>query len=149
MALPLSPPHKAFNGTIWRHHSTILFVATLAVLMVACGGGTEEQGVQPDPASAQSEPLGSTATTPITNNNSATLAWDPVAADNLSGYRVYFGTMTRSYAQLPGEGLPVGNVTTYTVSGLSSGMRYYFAVTAVDTLGNESGFSQEVFKDIL
>jgi hypothetical protein len=42
----------------------------------------------------------------------------------------------------------VGNVAAYTLMGLSNGARYYFAVTAFDISGNESGYSNEVFKDI-
>jgi hypothetical protein len=37
----------------------------------------------------------------------------------------------------------VGNVTSYRVDGLVEGQTYYFAVTAEDTSGNESGFSIE------
>ena len=47
-----------------------------------------------------------------------------------------------------GDGIPldvdVGNVTTYTVTGLADGATYYFAVTAYDSVGNESGYSNEV-----
>ncbi|MEW6329952.1 MAG: Ig-like domain-containing protein [Pseudomonadota bacterium] len=81
-------------------------------------------------------------------SNSAILTWDAVAATNLSGYRVYYGTSPGSYQQAPGQGLSVGNITAYTLTGLSNGTRYYFAVTAFDTAGNESGYSNEVFKDI-
>jgi chitodextrinase len=79
--------------------------------------------------------------------NTATLVWDPVTAPNLSGYRVYYGTAQGTYLQPAGQGLNVGNVTTYTVTGLSNGTRYFFAVTAFDMM-NESAFSNEVFKDI-
>jgi chitodextrinase len=79
----------------------------------------------------------------------ATLAWNAVAAGNLSGYRVYYGTAPGTYLQPKGAGLPVAaNVTTFTVTGLSSGTRYYFAVTAFDALNNESVYSSEVIKDI-
>src|SRR5436190_1454855 len=76
---------------------------------------------------------------------SATLAWDAVTAANLSGYRIYYGTAPGTYLQSAGQGLNVGNVTTYTVTGLSSGTRYYFAVVAYDTSSNESTYSNEVF----
>src|SRR5438876_8592692 len=75
----------------------------------------------------------------------ATLAWDAVTAANLSGYRIYYGTAPGTYLQSAGQGPNVGNVTTYTVTGLSSGTRYYFAVAAYDTLNNESTYSNEVF----
>jgi hypothetical protein len=52
------------------------------------------------------------------------------------------------YFQDRGSGLSVGNVTTFSLAGLNSGRRYYFVATAQDTMGNESGYSNEVFKDI-
>ena len=42
----------------------------------------------------------------------------------------------------------MGNVTAYTITGLASGTQYYFAVTAFDTLGVESLYSNEVSKNI-
>jgi hypothetical protein len=78
----------------------------------------------------------------------AALAWDPVATGNLAGYRLYWGTSPGVYFQSPGSGLSVGDVTNYSLAGLNSGTRYYFAATAQDTMGNESSYSNEVFKDI-
>ena len=40
----------------------------------------------------------------------------------------------------------VGNVTTYTLTGLDDGETYYFAATALDDNNNESGYSNEVSK---
>jgi hypothetical protein len=71
---------------------------------------------------------------------SATLTWQANSETDLAGYQVYYGTSSRSYG-LP---VPVGKVTTYQLSGLQEGRTYYFAVTAVDTSGNESGYSTEV-----
>jgi fibronectin type 3 domain-containing protein len=65
---------------------------------------------------------------------------------NISGYRVYVGTASGQYQF--GQGLDVGNVTSYTVTGLSTGTRYYFVATAYDTSNIESELSNEVFKDI-
>src|SRR5256714_2643399 len=89
-----------------------------------------------------------TGSTPPPPSNSASLAWDSVTAPNLSGYRVYFGTAPGTYLQSPGQGISVGNVATYTMTGLASATRYYFAVTDFDILGKESSYSNEVFKDI-
>lgn len=80
--------------------------------------------------------------------NTAILAWDAVTSPNLGGYRVYYGTAPGTYFQAAGQGINVGNVTTYTVTGLGSGTRYYFSATAYDTSNNESVYSNEVFKDI-
>lgn len=67
------------------------------------------------------------------------LAWDANTETNLSGYKVYYGTSSRTY----GTPINAGNVTTYTVTNLSNGT-YYFAVTAYNTTGQESGYSNEV-----
>lgn len=80
--------------------------------------------------------------------NSAFLEWDAVSYPSLRGYRVYYGPDQGSYLQLRGRGIDVGDVTAYTVTGLISGRRYYFAVTAYDSSNNESEYSNEVFKDI-
>ena len=71
---------------------------------------------------------------------SIALAWDPVGDPRLAGYKVYYGTSSRNYS---GQ-IDVGNVTTRTVSGLTDGAKYYFAVTAYDGSRIESGFSNEV-----
>jgi hypothetical protein len=77
----------------------------------------------------------------------ATLAWDAVTHPDRRGYRVYFGTAPGTYLQAAGNGVDIGDVTTHTVTGLDSGRRYYFAVTAYTSTG-ESAFSNEAFKDI-
>ncbi|MFP4420632.1 MAG: fibronectin type III domain-containing protein [Desulfococcaceae bacterium] len=75
---------------------------------------------------------------------SATLNWTANEESDLNEYRVYFGERSRNY----GPYIPVPSGTQYTVEGLEAGKTYYFAVTAVDTSGNESGFSREVSKTI-
>ena len=67
------------------------------------------------------------------------LSWDPVTASNLAGYKVNYGTASGVY----GTPIPVGNITSYTVTGLSSGT-YYLAVAAFETSGSVSDYSNEV-----
>jgi hypothetical protein len=76
------------------------------------------------------------------------LSWSANIEPTLSGYRVYYGSAPGTYIQSAAQGINAGNVTVHIVNGLTGGQRYYFAVTAYDTSGNESGFSNEVFKDI-
>jgi chitodextrinase len=90
----------------------------------------------------------SVTTPPSPPSNSASLTWDAVTAPTLSGYRIYFGTAPGTYLQSLGQGISVGNVTAYTIAGLASATQYYFTVTAFDTLGVESPYSNEVFKSI-
>ena len=107
-----------------RRYSGALLLLAIASLLIACGGGS------------------SPGTTP---SSSVTLEWDAVIDPSLVGYRLYYGLAPgRTYLQAPGEGLSVGNVPTYTLTGLSSGTTYYFGVTAYDTANNESGYSNEV-----
>lgn len=73
----------------------------------------------------------------------AVLSWNQNTETDLAGYKVYYGTASRSY----GSPTDVGNKTTFTVTGLN-GQTYYFAVTAYDTAGNESGYSNEVSKTL-
>ncbi len=75
----------------------------------------------------------------------ATVSWDPNTEDDLAGYKVYWGTQpNRNYTDV----LDVGNVTSHTFDNLQEGQTYYFAVTAYDRAGNESGFSEEVSAEI-
>jgi len=98
------------------------------------------------------DPTGDTTTAGDTTTNTATdntalLEWDAVNDPSLGGYRVYHA-IAGAYYPAQGSGVNVGNSTSYTVAGLDSGTRYYFRVTAFDSKGNESGFSNEVYKDI-
>lgn len=69
-----------------------------------------------------------------------TLAWDRNLETDLAGYKIYYGTGSRAYNWF----IDVGNVTTYTVTGLADGSTYYFAATAYDTSNIESTYSSEV-----
>ena len=71
------------------------------------------------------------------------LAWDANTEADLAGYKVYYGTAIRVY----GTPTPVGKITAYTITGLTPGT-YYFAITAVNAGGQESGYSNEVFTSI-
>jgi hypothetical protein len=68
------------------------------------------------------------------------VAWDPETDPNVAGYKVYYGTASRSY-QYNND---AGKNTTSTVSNLQTGTTYYFAVTAYNATGIESGYSAEV-----
>ena len=68
-----------------------------------------------------------------------TLKWNANTDANLAGYTVYSGTNSHSY----NKSNFVGNVTTNTPTGLIAGTTYYFAITAKNTTGQESAFSNE------
>ncbi len=68
-----------------------------------------------------------------------TIAWNPSSGIEVAGYRLYVGTSTESYR----AAIDVGNVTAYTVRELGVGT-YYFAVTAYNSAGLESAYSNEI-----
>jgi phosphodiesterase/alkaline phosphatase D-like protein len=72
----------------------------------------------------------------------ASLSWDANTESNLAGYKVYYGTSSGNY----GPPVDVGNQTSFTVTGLN-GLIYFFAVTAYNDSGDESGYSTEVSKN--
>lgn len=96
------------------------------------------------------------------DTTTVTLTWQPISPiPNVGcrrpgsdepdlGYRLYYDT--NGMCSYDGQGLPggdspidVGQDTTLTLTGLSSGDAVYFSVTAYDYLGRESIFSNQVF----
>jgi hypothetical protein len=65
---------------------------------------------------------------------------DGTPLTDLAGYRVYHGTASGVYSEVS----PLVTETRYTVPNLLTEQAYYFAVTALDTSGNESDFSDEL-----
>ncbi len=76
-----------------------------------------------------------------------TLSWDAPelnedgsAIANLSGYNLYYGTTSGNYNHT----VHIGNVTAYQIANLTEGATYYLAITAYDSSGNESKYSDEI-----
>jgi hypothetical protein len=69
-----------------------------------------------------------------------TLAWDPSPDATVVGYKVHYGGARGVYTSTR----DVGKVTSASITGLVEGATYYFAATAYNAVGLESGFSNEV-----
>jgi len=76
----------------------------------------------------------------LTQAAQVTLTWDPNPELDIAGYRIYQGGGSRNYTNTLDSGLS----TTNTVTGLVDGVTYFFAVTAYNTSGLESDFSNEI-----
>jgi hypothetical protein len=87
-----------------------------------------------------------------------TLGWEANTESHLAGYKVYYDTNSGApYAPASEDradnypnGTPIvveKSVTEITLTGLTDGKVYYFAVTAFDDEGRESAFSNEVVTD--
>lgn len=83
----------------------------------------------------------------VLNSDGATvtLQWDPNAEPDLAGYKIYWGTSSRSY----GTSYDVGNATTYPIPRTFGPGQYFFAATAYNTASAESGYSNEVALAVL
>ena len=87
-----------------------------------------------------------------TATGSVTLSWLPPTtnSDNtpladLAGYKVYYGMSAGSYTNSKTIYNP--GITSYVVGNLVAA-NWYFAVTAFDSSGNESGYSNQVNKSL-
>jgi hypothetical protein len=69
-----------------------------------------------------------------------TLAWDPNTEPGITGYKIYWGPASGNYT----SSKDVGNNTSATITGLDEGKTYYFAATAYNGDGIESGFSSQI-----
>ena len=80
-----------------------------------------------------------------TTKKSVTLTWTASVAPDLAGYKIYRATSSGAY------GAPIatlGKTTSYSATSLSTGTTYFFVITAYDSAGNESSYSNEVSKSI-
>ena len=68
-----------------------------------------------------------------------TLEWNANSEPNISGYNIYYGKSSGDYDVT----LDVGTWTTATIADLEDDETYYFVVTAYNTDGAESGYSNE------
>jgi len=76
------------------------------------------------------------------SNDSIVLSWDEALMSDFANYTIYFDTDTSG---IPYEySIDVGNVSSYSITGLSFDKTHYIAATTFDTDGNESWYSREV-----
>ncbi len=114
-----------------KSKALLFWISSLSILMVmSCGGGGGTAG--------------EAASAPTTG---ITLSWDaPVSVEDglplpgLAGYYVYYGASPGQYSTVT----DVGNVGTYTLTPAPG--TYYFTITAYDSSGEETEFSDEVTK---
>lgn len=103
-------------------------------------------------ASASLAAFAIAVTSTTSGTGSATLSWvtptqntDGSSLTDLSGYRIYYGN---SAGNLTSSVSVSASATSYTVSGLTNGTIYYFAMTSLNASGLESERSTAVSKTI-
>jgi hypothetical protein len=114
---------------------TLLTLIAFFILLTLPGCGSEprhhtDNSSDTDPAYHESVTLSWAAPTSDENGS---------ALNDLAGYKIYYGTASMNYTQ----SVDAGNFTSTVIDNLSPGT-WCFTVTAYDTSGNESNFSQEL-----
>jgi hypothetical protein len=79
--------------------------------------------------------------------DTVTLEWNRNTETDLAGYKLYYGNKSRTQATYTQTVLIDNKWATTKELTLPDGV-YYFALTALDSSGNESGFSSEVRAEI-
>jgi hypothetical protein len=138
----------------------VMGIAILSVGLYACGGGDGDL-----PSTATDIPLpaapgtgtdsGSTTDTSGTETSPgvgvATINWTPPTENtdgtslvDLAGYKIYYGTAPDSLH----NNVIINNtgLTSYVIDNLENNTTYYFSITAVNSKGIESPFSNIVSK---
>ena len=114
-----------------RHFMIRLIFLLIPILLIIAGcGGSRSSS--------------SSAATGVITWTAPTLNADNSPLLDLAGYNIYYGPATNDYSR---GSIDVGLTTSYDTQALPSGWTC-FVVTAYDTSGNESTYSNEVCKNI-
>lgn len=126
-------------GNVTSYTVTSLTNGTLYYFAVSAynGAGDGSNSNQLTATPAVGAPSAPTLSTTTAGNAQVALTWTSVGS--ATSYKVKYGTSTGSYSTT----LSVGNVTSYTVTGLGNGTTYYFAAVATNGSG-DSGNSNEL-----
>ncbi len=126
----------------------LVFLFAVVTVTPGCGGGGSPAATSavPGDGSGSNSPGGGgvSAETASLSWNSPVSNTNGTALTDLRGYKIYYGTSPGSYTAI----VDVGKVTSFSLQNLSPGT-YYITVSAYNSAGTESGYSNEVSKKIL
>lgn len=71
---------------------------------------------------------------------SVSLAWPPSTNLNVAGYAINYGVASHTYSSV----VQVGNITSATISNLTAGCVYYFAINTYGPSGRQSPYCSEI-----
>lgn len=119
---------------------------TTAVNTSGLAAGTYNGTITVSATGSSSKTVAVTLTVSAPTTSSATLTWSPNTDSDLAGYKVYRATASGAYGAALAT-VPAG-ILTYQATGLSANTTYFFVITAYNSAGTESSFSNEVSKSI-
>ena len=73
------------------------------------------------------------------NGQSVTIGWTASTDPSVTGYNIYWGTVSGTYT----DSVNAGTNTTVTISGLAAGSTYYFAARSSNAAGIPSSYTPE------
>lgn len=132
------------SGTTTTETDTL----TASVNLSGLGSGTYSGTITITAAGASNSPrtIPVSLTLSAGTTGTATLSWNASPDSDLAGYKVYRATVSGAY------GAPIATIgkttTSYVATGLQPGTTYFFVISAYDSAGNESSYSNEVSKSI-
>ncbi|MEO6306515.1 MAG: fibronectin type III domain-containing protein [Nitrospiraceae bacterium] len=119
---------------------------TAAVNTTGLIAGTYNGTITASAPGSSSKTVAVTLTVSAPTTSSAILTWTPSTDSDLAGYKIYRATASGAYGAALAI-VPAGTPS-YQATGLSVNTTYFFVITAYDSAGNESSFSNEVSKSI-
>jgi hypothetical protein len=138
---------ERFKSLVSTVSTTFIFIIAFLIIPAILHPGSDNEVVlaMADDTLSPSSPTHLTSLGNTLSWTATTTNIDGSPLEDLEGYIVYYGTESKNYK----VSYDVKNVTTYKIDDLIDWKTYYFAVTAYDTSGNESPYSEEIsFKKI-
>ena len=131
----------AVSGT---SNTAVIWTVTQGTGTIAPSGlFTAPQAVETDVVTATSQAdttKSASATITVPAPHSVSLTWSSSSSSGISGYKLYRGSASGGPYSLLTSGL---SSTRYTDTNVQSGSSYFYVTTAVDSTGQESGYSGE------
>ncbi|MFC2073183.1 hypothetical protein ACFLUU_10935, partial [Chloroflexota bacterium] len=125
-----------YTDTTVTNDTTYYYVVTAVDVTSSESSYSSEDSATPDATPAA--PTGLAATS---GDKQVSLNWNDNSEGDIDGYNVYRSLTSGSgYSKVNGSLVATSN---YTNTGLPGGVTYYYVVTAVDMIANESGYSNE------